>query len=349
MDMHVHLSSQQSGQAGYAERFYLNPADIALRATTYARKTLLAGFTTVRDCGAGHKMNLALRDAVAKGWIDGPRIIAAGSVTTTGGHGDATNGLATELQEALAPVLPGTANGTDQMRAAVRQRYKDGADAIKIAATGGVLSLAKSGQAPLFTDDELEAVVETARDYGLTVIAHAHGTEGMLRAVKAGVHSIEHGTYMSDEVMAAMKERGTYYVPTISAGRFVAEKSKIDGYFPDVVRPKAAAIGPQIQSTFAKAWKAGVKIAFGTDQGVAPHGDNGLEFVYMVDAGMPPMAAIKSATSVGAELLGMEKDLGTVDAGKLADLVAVPGDPLFDITAMTKVAFVMKNGVVYKR
>jgi imidazolonepropionase-like amidohydrolase len=349
MDMHVHLSSQQSGQAGYAERFYLNPADIALRATTYARKTLLAGFTTVRDCGAGHKMNLALRDAVAKGWIDGPRIIAAGSVTTTGGHGDATNGLATELQEALAPVLPGTANGTDQMRAAVRQRYKDGADAIKIAATGGVLSLAKSGQAPLFTDDELEAVVETARDYGLTVIAHAHGTEGMLRAVEAGVHSIEHGTYMSDEVMAAMKERGTYYVPTISAGRFVAEKSKIDGYFPDVVRPKAAAIGPQIQSTFAKAWKAGVKIAFGTDQGVAPHGDNGLEFVYMVDAGMPPMAAIKSATSVGAELLGMEKDLGTVDAGKLADLVAVPGDPLFDITAMTKVAFVMKNGVVYKR
>ena len=349
MDMHVHLSSQQSGQAGYAERFYLNPADVALRATTYARKTLLAGFTTVRDCGAGNKLNLALRDAVAKGWIDGPRIIAAGSVTTTGGHGDATNGLATELQEALAPVLPGTANGPDQMRAAVRQRYKDGADAIKIAATGGVLSLAKSGQAPLFTDEELAAVVQTAKDYGLTVIAHAHGTEGMLRAVKAGVHSIEHGTYMSDEVMAAMKERGTYFVPTISAGKFVAEKSKIDGYFPEIVRPKAAAIGPQIQATFAKAWKAGVKIAFGTDQGVAPHGDNGLEFVYMVEAGMPPMAAIKSATSVNAELLGMEKDLGTVEAGKLADLVAVPGDPLFDITAMTKVSFVMKNGVVYKR
>ena len=349
MDMHVHLSSQQSGQAGYAERFYLNPADVALRATTYARKTLLAGFTTVRDCGAGQKLNLALRDAVAKGWIDGPRIFAAGSVTTTGGHGDGTNGLATELQEALAPVLPGTANGVDQMRAAVRQRYKDGADAIKIAATGGVLSLAKSGQAPLFTDDELEAVVETAKDYGLKVIAHAHGSEGMLRAVQAGVHSIEHGTFMTDEVMAAMKQRGTYYVPTISAGRFVAEKSKIDGYFPEVVRPKAAAIGPQIQATFAKAWKAGVKIAFGTDQGVAPHGDNGLEFVYMVEAGMPPMAAIKSATSVNAELLGMEKDLGTVESGKLADLVAVPGDPLFDITAMTKVNFVMRNGVVYKR
>ena len=349
IDMHVHLSSEQSGQGGYAERFYLNPADVALRATTYARKTLMAGFTTVRDCGAGNKMNLALRDAVAKGWIVGPRIVAAGSVTTTGGHGDATNGLATELQEALAPVLPGTANGADQMRAAVRQRYKDGADAIKIAATGGVLSLARSGQAPLFTDEELAAVVATAKDYGLTVIAHAHGSEGMLRAVKAGVHSIEHGTYMTDEVIAAMKERGTYYVPTISAGRFVAEKSKIDGYFPEVVRPKAAAIGPQIQATFAKAWKAGVRIAFGTDQGVAPHGDNAFEFVYMVEAGMPPMAAIKSATSVNAEALGLDKDLGTVESGKIADLVAVPGDPLFDITAMTKVSFVMRSGVVHKR
>jgi imidazolonepropionase-like amidohydrolase len=292
---------------------------------------------------------MALRDAVAKGWIVGPRIIAAGGVTTTGGHGDGTNGLATELQEALAPILPGTANGADQMRAAVRQRYKDGADAIKIAATGGVLSLAKSGQAPLFTDEELEAVVQTAKDYGLTVIAHAHGADGMLRAVKAGVHSIEHGTYMTDEIIAAMKERGTYYVPTISAGRFVAEKSKIEGYFPAVVRPKAAAIGPQIQETFGRAWRAGVKIAFGTDQGVAPHGDNGLEFAYMVEAGMPPMAAIRSATIESARLLGLEKDLGTVEAGKIADLVAVPGDPLADIRLMAKVSFVMKGGVVQAR
>jgi imidazolonepropionase-like amidohydrolase len=349
IDMHVHLSSEQSGQAGYAEGFYLNPADVALRATTYTRKTLMAGFTTVRDCGAGDKLNFALRDAVAKGWIVGPRIVAAGSVTTTGGHGDPTNGLATELQEALAPVLPGTANGADEMRAAVRQRYKDGADAIKIAATGGVLSLARSGQAPLFTEEELAAVVATAKDYGMTVIAHAHGSEGMLRAVKAGVHSIEHGTYMTDDIMAAMKERGTYFVPTISAGRFVAEKSNIDGYFPEVVRPKAAAIGPLMQATFARAWKAGVKIAFGTDQGVAPHGDNALEFVYMVEAGMPPMAAIKSATSVNAEALGLDKELGTVESGKIADLVAVPGDPLFDITAMTRVSFVMRSGVVHKR
>ena len=349
MDMHLHLSMETSGAAGYAERFYLNPADFALRATTYASKTLLAGFTTVRDCGAGNKLNLALRDAVAKGWIKGPRIVAAGSVTTTGGHGDGTNGLATELQEALAPILPGTANGPDQMRAGVRQRYKDGADFIKIAATGGVLSLAKSGQAPLFTVEELAAVVETARDYGMDVAAHAHGTEGMLRAVRAGVHSIEHGTYMSDEVMTAMKDKGTYYVPTISAGRFVAEKSKIDGYFPAVVRPKAAAIGPQIQETFGRAWRAGVTIAFGTDQGVAPHGDNGLEFVYMVEAGMPPMATIKSATIVGAKLLRLEKEIGTVEAGKAADLVAVPGDPLADIKQMTRVSFVMKGGVIYKQ
>ena len=348
MDMHVHLTSEQSGAAGYAEQFFLNPADFALRATTYARKTLMAGFTTVRDCGAGDKLNIALRDAVAKGWVVGPRIVAAGGVTTTGGHGDGTNGLATELQEALAPRLPGAANGPAEMAAAVRQRYKDGADFIKIASTGGVLSLSKSGQAPLFTDEELAAVVQTARDYGMSVAAHAHGPEGMLRAVRAGVVSIEHGTYMTDEIMKVMKEKSTYYVPTISAGRFVAEKAKIDGYFPAIVRPKAAAIGPQIQDTFSRAWKAGVKIAFGTDQGVAPHGDNGFEFVYMVEAGMPPMAAIKSATLEGARVIGMDKELGTIEAGKLADLVAVPGDPIADINQMTKVSFVMKGGVVQK-
>jgi len=349
IDLHVHITSEQSGAAGYAEGFFMNPADVALRATTYARKTLLAGFTTVRDCGAGDKLNLALRDAVAKGWIVGPRIVAAGGIATTGGHGDPTNGLASELQEMLADRLPGPWNGPDEMRAAVRLRYKDGADFIKIAATGGVLSLAKSGQAPLFTEEELRAVVETARDYGMKVAAHAHGAEGMLRAVRAGVHTIEHGTFMTDEVMSAMKEKGTFYVPTISAGRFVAEKAKVDGYFPAVVRPKAAAIGPQITDTFARALKAGVKIAFGTDQGVAPHGDNALEFVYMVEGGMTPLAAVKSATVEGARVLGQSADLGTVEAGKLADLVAVPGDPLADIRQMTRVSFVMKGGAVQKQ
>ncbi len=348
MDMHVHLSSEQSGAAGYAERFFLNPVDFALRATVYARRTLMAGFTTVRDVGASDKLNLALRDAVEKGWIVGPRIVAAGGVTTTGGHGDPTNGLATELQQMMAAGRPGTADGPDAVRAAVRQRYKDGADLIKIAATGGVLSLSKSGQAPLFTGEELAAIVETARDYGMKVAAHAHGTEGMLRAVRAGVASIEHGTFMTVEVMAAMKEHGTYFVPTISAGRFVAQKAEIDGYFPEVVRPKAAAIGPQILETFTEAYRAGVKIAFGTDQGVAPHGDNGLEFVYMVEGGMPPMKAIQSATIEAARLIDREADLGTVEAGKLADLVAVPGNPLEDVRQMTGVTFVMKGGVVYK-
>jgi imidazolonepropionase-like amidohydrolase len=349
MDMHVHITMEQSGAAGYAERFFLNPADLALRATTYARKTLMAGFTTVRDCGAGDRLNLAMRDAVAKGWVIGPRVIAAGGVTTTGGHGDGTNGLASELQEMLVSRLPGTANSPEEARAAVRQRYKDGADFIKIAATGGVLSLARSGDAPLFFDDEIAAVVRTAKDYGMKVAAHAHGAEGMLRAVRAGVDSIEHGTMMTDEVMAAMKEKGTYYVPTISAGKFVAEKAKVDGYFPTVVRPKAAAIGPQIEGTFARAYKAGVKIAFGTDQGVAPHGDNGWEFVYMVEAGMPAMAAIKSATLEASRLAGLDKELGTVEAGKIADLVAVPGDPLADIRQMTKVSFIMKGGVVHEQ
>lgn len=349
MDLHVHLTSEQSGAAGYAENLYLNPADKALRATTYARKTLLAGFTTVRDCGAADKLNLALRDAIAKGWIDGPRVFAAGSVATTGGHGDPTNGLSTELQQALEGRRPGVVNGADEIRQAVRQRYKDGADFIKIASTGGVLSLAKSGQAPLFTDEELAAVVQTANDYGLKVAAHAHGTEGMMRAVRAGVHSIEHGTYMSDELMALMKEKGTYYVPTISAGRFVAEKAQIDGYFPVIVRPKAAAIGPLIQETFGRAYRAGVKIAFGTDQGVGPHGENAREFIYMVEAGMPPMKALQSATLEAARLLGVDNDLGTLEPGKLADIVAVPGDPLADISVMTQVHFVMKAGKIHKQ
>ncbi|MBA3848397.1 MAG: amidohydrolase [Opitutus sp.] len=348
MDMHVHITSEQSPTA-YTEGFFMNPADGALRSTTYAKKTLLAGFTTVRDCGADDKLNTALRDAVAKGWVDGPRIVAAGGVSTTGAHGDPTNGFSTALQAALADKNMGIANGPDEFRRAVRQRYKDGADFIKITATGGVLSLAKSGQAPLFTDEELAAVVQTAKDYGMKVAAHAHGTEGMMRAVKAGVASIEHGTYLTDELMALMKEKGAYLVPTLSAGRFVAEKSRIDGYFPAIVRPKAAAIGPLMSETFRRAYNAGVKIAFGTDQGVAPHGDNAREFIYMVEAGMPAMKALQSATLEAARLIDMEKDLGTVETGKLADLVAVPGDPLADINVVMKVNFVMKGGRVYKQ
>ena len=360
MDMNVHLTSEQSGQAAAAERFYNNPADVALKATTYAKKTLLAGFTTVRDCGAPDKLNISLRDAIAKGYVDGPRIFASGRVSTTGGHGDGTNGLNTKLQHLLAEDDTGVVDGPDGIRRAVRQGYKDRADFIKIASTGGVLSLAKSGDAPLFTEEEVAIVVSTAKDYGMKVAAHAHGDIGMQRAIKAGVASIEHGTYMSDETMALMKQRGTYYVPTISAGKFVAEKAKTEGYFAPIVRPKAMAIGPIIQETFRRAYAAGVKIAFGTDQGVAPHGDNAKEFIYMVEAGMPPMKAIQAATLEAAKLVDAEKELGTVEANKIADLVAVPGDPLADIVAvpddprrdistMSRVAFVMKDGAVVRR
>jgi imidazolonepropionase-like amidohydrolase len=208
-----------------------------------------------------------------------------------------------------------------------------------------VLSEAKSGLNPQFTEDEVRAVVECARDYGFHVAAHAHGAEGMKRAIRAGVRSIEHGTQMDDEAIALMKQHGTYLVPTLMAGRFVAAKAQLDDFFPPLVRPKAASIGPQARAMFARAYAAGVKIAFGTDSGVSAHGDNAQEFALMVEAGMPAMAAIQSATRVAAECLGVEVDLGTVEPGKIADLVAVPGDPLTDITAMQRVAFVMKEGV----
>ena len=230
----------------------------------------------------------------------------------------------------------------------MRQRYKDGSDVIKITATGGVLSYAKSGDAPQFTVDEVKAIVDTARDYGFRVAAHAHGKEGMKRAILGGVTSIEHGTYMDDEVMRLMKQHGTWYVPTISAGRFVAEKAKIDGYFPAVVRPKAERIGALIQDTAGKAYRNGVKIAFGTDMGVGPHGDNAREFVYMVEAGMPAAYALQAATVRAAEVLGVD-DQGVIEAGKRADIVAMPGNPLEDINAVLKVDFVMKDGQVYRR
>ncbi len=348
MDMHVHLDMQMSPEA-YIKRFQANPTDHALMAAHYGHKTLMAGFTTVRNPGDSSNSTIALRNAIEEGYATGPRIFSAGkSLATTGGHADPTNGYRHDLMGVPGPEH-GVLNGVESARQAVRQRYKDGADFIKITATGGVLSLAKSGQNPQFSDEELRAVIETATDYGMHVAAHAHGTEGMKRAVQAGVRSIEHGTFMDDEVIALMKEMGTYYVPTILAGRFVAEKAAIDGYFPDVVRPKAAAVGPQIQDTFTKAWKAGVTIAFGTDCGVSPHGENGLEFVYMVEAGMPEMAAIQSATVNAARLLGVEGKLGSIEPGKIADVVAVAGDPLEDIAELTRVTFVMKDGVVYRR
>ena len=348
MDMHTHLSGQLSPKS-YTERFFMSPADYALRSTVFARRTLRAGFTTVRDLGDRHNVSIDLREAIEKGWVVGPRIFTAGkSLATTGGHGDPTNGLNPMLRGDPGPAR-GVINGPEDARKAVRQRYKERVDLIKLTATGGVLSLAKSGDNPQFTDDELRAVVDAARDYGLTVAVHAHGAEGMKRALRAGVHSIEHGTFMDDEAIALFKERGAYFVPTISAGDWVAKKAAEPGFFPEVVRPKALRIGRRMKETFAKAYRAGVKIAFGTDCGVAPHGQNAREFKLMVDAGMPAMAAIKSATLEAARLLRMEDRLGTVEKGKLADLIAVEGDPLRDIGVLARVRFVMKDGKVYRR
>jgi imidazolonepropionase-like amidohydrolase len=346
IDLHVHMAMQSSPRS-YEERFRLDDADYALRAVGYAEKTLQAGFTTVRDLGG--EVTLKLRDAINAGLVKGPRIYAAGkSIATTGGHADPTNGMNSELSFVLGAPGPteGVVNGADDARQAVRQRYKDGSDVIKITATGGVLSYAKSGDAPQFTVDEVRVVVDTAKDYGYAVAAHAHGKEGMKRAIEGGVTSIEHGTYMDDELFALMKKHGTWYVPTITAGRFVAEKAKVPGYFPEIVRPKAERIGSQIQDTFARAYKAGVKIAFGTDMGVGPHGDNALEFGYMVEAGMPANEALQAATYRAAQVLGVN-DLGQIAPGFRADVVAVPGNPLEDITLTRKVAFVMKDGVIY--
>lgn len=346
-DLHVHLSDQSSPKS-YEDEFRLDQVDFALRGVAYARRTLMAGFTSVRDLGGEAAPHL--RDAINQGLIEGPRIWAAGkSIATTGGHADPTNGMNSALAHLVGPPGPteGVINSVEDARQAVRQRYKEGSDVIKITATGGVLSYARSGDAPQFTVEEVRSVVETAKDYGYRVAAHAHGAEGMKRAVLGGVTSIEHGTYMNDEIMALMKQKGTWYVPTIAAGRFVAEKAKIDGYFPEVVRPKAARIGALIQETAGKAYRGGVKIAFGTDSGVGPHGDNAREFVLMVEAGIPAAYALQSATVHAADVLGVD-DQGTIEPGKRADIVAMPGDPLADISVVMNVDFVMKDGVIHR-
>jgi len=345
IDMHVHMETETK-KGNNADKFIYNPSDVAFTSLAYAKVTLMTGFTSVRDLG-GSGVNVSLRNAINKNQVVGPRIFTAEkSIATTGGHADPTNGYSRQLMGDPGP-LEGVINSKEEAYKAVRQRYKNGADLIKITATGGVLSQAKDGANAQFTEEEIKAIVGAAKDYGFKVAAHAHGADGIKRAIRGGVNSIEHGTFMDDEAMELRKQYGTWYIPTITAGKSVADSAKIPGYYTEIVTPKALATGPQIQKTFAKAYKMGVKIAFGTDAGVYMHGKNWLEFVYMTEAGMPAMETIRCATLHAASLLGNDQ-LGIIAIGKLADIIAVEGDPIKNIEAMGKVTFVMKNGVVYK-
>ncbi|HVW13655.1 MAG TPA: amidohydrolase family protein [Mucilaginibacter sp.] len=346
IDCHVHLEEQHS-RTSMMDAFTKTDADIAYQATVYAKRTLLAGFTTVRDLG-GSGVNISLAKAVQKGLVDGPRIITAGrAISASGGHMDNSAGFRDDVFDHKMGPDDGVADGRDELIKAVRLQIKRGSKVIKIASTGGVLDLTENSSGAEFSIDEIKAVVETAKDYGLRVACHAHGAEGIRRAILGGVTSIEHGTFMNDEDFELAKKYGTYLVPTIIAGRSTADSAKVPGYFPPVIAKKALEVGPKIQATLGRAYKAGVKIAFGTDAGVYPHGKNALEFQYMVEAGMPPMEAIKAATTSAADLLGMSDTIGSINKGKSADIVAVTGDPLTDITILQHMAFVMKEGKIY--
>lgn len=347
IDMHVHIESEL-GKGSYIKRFTLNDADVAYDAAHYAKLTLMAGFTSVRDLG-GTGVNLALRDAINQGKTTGPRLFTAGkAIAITGGHADPTNGFKDELLCHPPGPHEGVCDGRDECMKAVRQRSKDGVDWIKITATAGVLSLNADSSGPQFTEEEVIAIVKTAADRGLKVAAHAHGVEGMQRAIRGGVTTIEHGSFMDDETMSLMKRYGTYLVPTITAGISVMDSAKIEGYFPRLVTPKALEVGPLIQNTFGRAYKAGVKIAFGTDAGVFPHGKNAKEFALMCEAGMPESEALQAATITNAIVLDEAENIGSIVAGKYADIIAVKSNPLDDITVLENVPFVMKSGVVYK-
>ncbi len=345
IDCHVHLEGQTSSDQ--VKEFRQNIADIAFESAVYSKTTLMAGFTTVRDVG-GIGVNISLRNAIRKGIVVGPRIYTAGKIiSSTGGHGDPTVGYRKDLMGDPGPI-DGVANGKEECIKAVRERYKEGADLIKITASGGVLSLEKDGSGPQFSEEEIRVIVETAKDYGMKVAAHAHGAEAIKRAILAGVASIEHGTFMDDEDIILFKKYDVWYVPTIIAGKSVSDSAMKPGYFPPLIAQKAIAIGPRIQATFSKAYKAGVKIAFGTDAGVYAHGKNWLEMVYMNQAGMPSLEVLRSATWSASELIGINDKAGSIEKGKWADIVAVEGDPVKDLQVMEKMKFVMKDGVIYR-
>jgi imidazolonepropionase-like amidohydrolase len=346
IDCHTHMTTQL-GRDSFLTALNRRDADTALLAAVYARRTLMAGFTTVRDVGSPNFIDISLRDAINAGTTVGPRMFVATRILSiTGGHGDVGG-----VREDLLPepdYRNGIINSPEDGVRAVRYLAKYGADHIKISATGGVLSIADSGSGQQMTLEEMKAIVDTARMLDRKVAAHAHGAEGMKDALRAGVSSIEHGSYIDAEAIALFKKHGAYLVPTIIAGKTVENAAKIPGFFPPSIEAKARAIGPLIQNAFGRAYRGGVKIAFGTDAGVVAHGQNAKEFEYMVEAGMPAVEAILSATRSAADLIGRTSDIGSVQAGRYADLVAVKGNPVADIKLLQNVSFVMKAGQVYK-
>lgn len=347
IDCHVHLLSQ-SGPGGKLDDVTKTSADLVVDGSVYALRTLRAGFTTVADVGDDNEAIFALRDGIAAGKLPGPRILASGSIVTPeGGHAD-VHGYRPDVMAILES--PTACSGADTCRKVVRKQIQAGADLIKIVATGGVLDDAATGVDQQFTDAEMAAIVETAHSMGRMVKAHAHGTIGINAALRAGVDSIEHGTYLDDESIKLFKAKGAWLVPTLMAGDFVAkEAAKPDTWMSPAVKAKALAVGPNMLDMGRRAHAAGVKMAFGTDSGVSPHGDNAFEFTLLVKAGFSTIDAIRMATTWAAEHLRLTALVGSLAPGKAADLIAVKGDPLSDISALRKVSFVMKGGVVYKQ
>lgn len=348
IDGHVHITGENNPK-GRLQRVEMSGADLALAGAGFAKKTLLAGFTTVRDVGAGSSDAIfALRDGIARGDVAGPRIFASGAtISVTGGHGDGTQGYSDEIAHVLHS--KGVCDGVAECRKAVREQVRRGADHIKLTATAGVLSNTAAGLEQQFFDDELKAVMDSAHAMGRRVTAHAHGVNGVNAALRAGVDSIEHGTYLDNESIRLFKRNDAFLVPTILAGVTVAEwAADPDSHLLPPQRAKAAEVGPKMLDMARRAYEGGVKIAFGTDSGVSKHGENAREFALLVEAGMTPMEAIRSATVTGAANLDKSDDLGTITPGKYGDIVAVEGDPLDDITELLDIDFVMKEGVAYK-
>jgi imidazolonepropionase-like amidohydrolase len=343
VDCHTHMTSQPTNY--YQDLFRRSPIDVAVRSHVYAKRTVEAGFTTVRDVGAGEFIDVALRDAINDGSVEGPRMVVATlTVGATGGHGD-ISGFSPYIKFGQ---FSGIADGVDEIRKLVRFEVKNGADVIKMIATAGVLSEEESVGAPQFSAEEMKAVVDEAAMWGRKVAAHAHGAEGIKRAIRAGVASVEHASLIDDEGIRLAKERGTYLVMDVYNDDYIlAEYSRL-GY-PDQIIEKERKVGRMQRESFQRAVRAGAKMAFGTDAGVYPHGWNAKQFAHMVRWGMTPMQAIQAATVNAADLLGWSDRIGALAPGLYADVIAVPGDPLADVTELERVNFVMKGGTVYKK